>query len=330
MRQLSDQTSVSFSVIREAINKLTEEGYLRVDSRRGVFVSKPKVAVRDIALVVTMLQQDYFNWLIGGIHEGLAGTSYRLVVETAKDDFDKQMEQLERLDRAFIAGVIISPPPFQRHASAIQDLLDRGLPCVQVTTMLDHVNAPAVITDEFEMGRQAIEMLVKAGHRRIGIIDNNTDARSFQELRLGIDRGLAPISQDMRSLPTVEGNAAFLDKDHPYRVSIEAAHSLFDRYPDVTAVLGITVNRALGAYLAAKERGMRVPEDLSIIGLGNDMSALDTFEIPLTMLTRPTQALGRRAAVVVQQMIEGYGSTPGNIQLSFGVRDRGSVGPPRS
>lgn len=330
MRQLSEQTAVSVGVIRQAISQLTNDGYLRVDARRGVYVSKPQVRVRDIALVLPLVRTHFLARLLEGIHQGLAGTDGRLVVESAKAGYDEQMALLDRLDRAFVAGVIITPPPFAQYAQSINELRDRGLPCVQATAVLDQTDAPAVVTDEYEAGRLAIEQLTEAGHTRIGLLDNNTDARSTRDLRQGINAGLAMINEQMSSIPVVEGNAAALDGSHPFEDGERAAMVLLEKYPQITAVVGMTPNRTIGAYRAAVKLGRRVPDDLSIIGVGGDIDLMDMVGPGLTMIDRPTEMVGRRAAALIQQLIDGEAPTSRTIQLQPVLKRRGSVAPPRS
>lgn len=329
MRQLSEQTDVSMSVIRQAIARLTTEGYLRVDARKGVFVSRPRVRVGDIALVLPMIKTHFMSRLVSGIHHALVGTDFRLVIESAECSFDDQITLLERLDLAFIKGVIISPPPFAMHAPAIRELSRRGLPCVQVMSMLDQTDTPAVVTDDFEMGRSAIDMLIDAGHTHIGVLDNNADARSMQDLRQGMNTALSRINASLSSLPVVEGDAAALDGEHPFQSSQDAASFMLEKYPDVTAIVGVTPNRAMGALLAAKQRGMSCPADLSIVGVGGDLPMLDLMDISLTMIDRPTEAIGRRAASLLQQRIDGDTQLSRTIHLQPLIKDRGSVAPPR-
>lgn len=330
MREISGQMSVSYSVVREAVNRLAEEGVLRIDARRGVFVSDLGIAVRDIALVLPMVSQSYFARLISGIHSGLAGTQYRLVVESGQASYVAQIELLKRLDPAFLAGVIISPPPFQRHREAVRELKSRGLPCVQVTTLVDPEKTPAVIADDFEIGWNAVNMLIEAGHREIAIFDDSADAFNYQQIREGMDRALGKIGHSIRSVPLVEVDANLLDPVRPYEASEEAAAFLLDRYPQVTGVATVDLNRAIGLYRVAHQRGLRIPRDLSLVGCGGDHRMLDTFFVPLTTLDRPVEAIGRRAASLLQQVIAGHPIPTFPTQLQHVLHDRGSVGPPRS
>lgn len=329
MRNLSDELGISVGIIRQAIGQLTYSGHLRVDPRRGVFVSKPQLQVVDVALALPMVQSYFVTDLMDGVLGGLKGTSYRMVIESAQGSFREEVKLLERLDRAFIAGVMVSPPPFAEDAHVICDLVDRGVPCVQVMVSVDDKAAPSVTVDDFEMGRQAIELLAAAGHRHIGILDTNADAASILTLRAGLDAGFAAIGGSLAKAAVVVGDAEQLDPQLPYEASEESARYLFRKYPDVTAVVGMTPNRAIGACRAALAAGLRVPEDLSIVGVAGDTDIAELTGPGLTTFDRPARAIGQRAALMLRQMIDGQKPTQTNIQLQPVLRRRGSIAAPR-
>lgn len=329
MRNLSEELGISVGIIRQAIGQLTHSGHLRVDARRGVFVSKPRLKVADIALALPMVQSHFVTDLMDGVLGGLKGTSYRMVIESAQGSFREEVRLLERLDRAFVAGVMVSPPPFAEDAHVIRDLVDRGVPCVQVMISVEDKAAPSVTVDDFEMGRQAIELLVEAGHRHIGILDTNADAASIQTLRSGLDAGLAAIGKSLAKAVVVVGDAEQLDPQSPYEASEESARYLLKKYPHVTALVGMTPNRAIGACRAAIAAGLRVPEDLSIVGVAGDTEVAALIGPGLTTIDRPARAIGQRAALMLRQMIDGQKPTQSNIQLQPVLRRRGSVASPR-
>lgn len=329
MRKLSEETGVSIGIIRQAIGQLTHSGHLRVDARRGVYVSKPRLRIADIALALPMIQSHFVPSLMEGVLGGIKGTEYRMVVESAHGSFREEVRLLERLDRAFLAGVLVSPPPFVEDAWVIRDLVERGLPCVQVLASVDDQAAPSVTVDDFEMGRQAVELLVEQGHRKIAILDTNADAASIQTLRSGLDAGLAMIGSTLGDIPVVRGDADQLDQAHPYEASEESARYLFKKYPETTALIGMTPNRAIGACRVAMEMGMSIPEDLSIVGVGGDTEVSAMIGPGLTTIDRPAKAIGQRAALMLRQMIDGQRPAQANIQLQPVLYRRGSIATPR-
>ena len=330
MRSFSEQTGVSVGIVRQAIGELTHTGHLRVDARRGVYVSRPRLKVTDVAVVLPMVRSHFVPDLLDGVLGTLRNTEYRVVVESAHGSFREEVRLIERLDRAFLAGTLVSPPPFAADAAVIRDLVDRGLPCVQVLVSVDDRAAPSVTADDFEMGRRAVEVLTDAGHRRIAVLDTNADAASIRTLRAGLDAGLAAVGLSLAGVPVVRGDAGQLDAEAPYEASEESASYLLKKHPETTAVVGMTPNRAIGACRAALSCGLRVPEDLSVVAVAGDSEAAAHTGPGITALDRPTRAIGQRAALMLRQMIGGDKPAQANIQLQPVFKPRGSVAAPRS
>ncbi len=330
MRRLSEETGVSIGIIRQAIGSLTHSGHLRVDARRGVYVSRPHLRVADLALVLPTVQSHFVPALMDGVLGGLRGTQYRMVVESAHSSFREEVRLLERLDRAFLAGVLVSPPPFVDDAQVIRDLVDRGLPCVQLMVSVDEQASPSVTVDDYEMGRLAVELLLEQGHRKIAILGTNAEGSSAETLRAGLDAGLAAGGLSLATIPLVRGDAEQLDPDHPFEASEESARYLLNKYPDTTAIIGTTPNRAIGACRVAVSEGRSVPEDFSIVGVGGDTAIAALTGPGITTIDRPARAIGQRAALMLRQMIDGRHLAQANIQLQPVVYRRQSVASPRA
>ena len=325
MRRLSDDLGVSVGIIRQAITQLSNDGVLRSDARRGVFVSRPAVAVRDVALVVPMLRGANLMPVLEGLRLGFLGTPYRTVIEAAEENFDDQAQMMERLDRAFVAGAIVMPPPLSRHAPALRRLKERGIPAVQISLHLDELNTPAVVCDEFERGRLGMTHLIERGHRRIGLVDNTADARGYRDLRAGIDAALRRVGMTLADLPRALSDAAALDAEHPVALGEQTARRLLESAPDLTAVVGMTPNLTLGAVRALRNAGRKVHAEVSVLSIQGDTAALEHLHPPVTALETPFEAIAERAAAILHQMIEGGSVAQHAVQLPASLIERGSV-----
>jgi DNA-binding LacI/PurR family transcriptional regulator len=179
-------------------------------------------------------------------------------------------------------------------------LAGRGVPFVMINGYTEKVSAPFVSTDDRAAIRLAVTHLVELGHERIGLA---VGPRRFVPVLRKIEgfvqhmRTLLPLSAEQaeglvqHSLFTVEGGQA-------------AAHSLIDR--GCTAIICASDLMALGAVRAARQRGLAVPGDVSVVGF--DDSPLIVFtDPPLTTLRQPVEAMGQAA---VNALLEEVGGTP--------------------
>lgn len=181
-------------------------------------------------------------------------------------------------------------------------------PCVLVTTRADTLgfdNLSSVSTDDVAGAAQAMGHLLDAGHRRVGVIGGDScflspavNCNTSQLRLLGcqqahLQRGLPfdPERQAVRVRYSLEGG-------------YQAAGILLDRCPGLTAILAMSDIMAIGALRAIRDRGLRVPEDISIIGYDGIEQA--AYCIPrLTTIRQDADRLARRGVDILLQQING-------------------------
>lgn len=178
-------------------------------------------------------------------------------------------------------------------------LREQGMPLVLVSGFAPDVDAPQVSTDERAAARLAVRHLVAQGHRRIGLVlgplrfvPSQRKCSGFVEAL--IEAGLATDADDARqhhasSLFTVEGGTAVASE------LLDAGH---------TALVCGSDLMALGAIRAARARGLRVPEDVSVVGY-DDSTLMAFTDPPLTTIHQPVQTLARAAVQMLLSEIRG-------------------------
>lgn len=326
---LSERTGVSVGVVKQAIATLSTEGYLRSHRGRGVYVAEPRLARQNIAIVLPSLDTEQMPLLIRGVKRALNSGSSRLVVQAADFDFDEEMDMLTNLDTSFIAGAVIYPPPLTSYCKPLEELERRGLPFVLVNTFFDSLSAHTVSSDRFMMGRLAFEELIRHGHRKIGVVDHDGDASSVQQIRLGADQALQGVGLRYAGLPHAIVDIKRLDMARPWAHGQAAAERLLREHPDITAITGINDYISMGAFRAAKALGKRVPDDISVIALG-DLTAFETTEPSLTSVDQNHQVMGHMAAERLLAMLSdpsamNSGTENPHIRIEPTLRRRNSV-----
>ncbi len=181
-------------------------------------------------------------------------------------------------------------------------------PCVLVTTRADTLgfaNLSSVSTDDVEGAAQAMGLLLDAGHRRVGIIGGDSCKVSpvlncnTSQLRLigcqqaSIQRGVPfdPEQQSIISRYSMEGG-------------YEAAKILLGRCPDITAILAMSDVMAIGALRAIRDSGLRVPEDISLVGY-DGIEQVDYCVPRLSTVRQNVEQLARRGVDILIQQTDG-------------------------
>jgi DNA-binding LacI/PurR family transcriptional regulator len=320
-RVINDRPGVSAETRQAVLTALDVLGYERPERLR-------KRSAGLVGLVVPELDNPIFPAFAQVIESTLAQHGYTPVLCTQSPGGVTEDEYVEMLlDRQVSGIVFISSLSADTTSdrSRYQRLLDRPLPIVLVNGYAKELEAPFVSCDDRVAGDLGVTHLVALGHRRIGIISGpnrfiNTQ-RKLEGYRAAMRRevGLSdPEIDDLVSLTLfgVEGGEV-------------AAERLLAK--GVTGIICASDMMALGAIRAARRRGLRVPEEVSVIGF--DDSALIPFtDPPLTTLRQPVASMAVAAVRSLVDEINGHGAPHSEYLFhpELVVRNSTAIAPMRS
>ena len=256
-----------------------------------------------------------------GILEALHGTEFELVVRPVDRGSSMMLEDVRHfLERQRLFGIVILPPVSENDGLA--RLCDE-LGCRYVRMGSAELDDPdhMVASNDREAVREATAFLIQQGHRLIGLIAGPHGFRSAAERRLGFEDALSAAGIKLPRSLIAEGNYTFDS-------GVAAAERLLDLSPRPTAIFSSNDEMATGVVYAARQRGIGVPEDLSVVGFDDTPFAAHLWP-PLTTVRWPIVSMARSAALKLVSTVtdpESEGSEP-SMFLSTLVR-RASVAPP--
>ena len=309
IRRMSREFGCSPGIVERATASLTAEGFLDAEPRRGFFVSHTAGQARrsrDVALVLPSLRLEAMSCIIQGVREGLGESGFRLLVQSADEDYDDQLHLLEYLRHSELAGVVIAPPIDDTYAAPIRDFALRGTPVVLATRVLDDCdNLDTVTVDNLEYGRTAISYLLDRGHRRIATVGCNTASLANRQVLEGIEAGLRRHRMTPEDLVQIPLDTFEFNLDRPWQNAAEAVGEFLDGdTAGVTALLGWSHYMSLGAFRALSERGIPVPDAVSLLSMGHNMEAFSVLQPAITVVQNPFRAVSERAARRLVEVIE--------------------------
>ena len=224
-----------------------------------------------------------------GILEALQGTDFAMVVRPVDRGAGALMDDVRHfLERQRPYGVVILPPLSEN--DAIARLCDEvGTRYVRMGSAElddpDHM----VASNDREAVAEAVQFLYAHGHRMIGLIAGPHGFRSAAERRRGFEDALRSASIKLPRSLIAEGNYTF-------ESGIAAAEKLLDLSPRPTAIFASNDEMAAGIVHAARERGIAIPDDLSVIGF-DDTPIAGHIWPPLTTVRWPIVSMARAAAL---------------------------------
>ena len=256
-----------------------------------------------------------------GILEALAGTEFEMVVRPVDRTSRAMLDDVRTfLERQRLFGVVLLPPISENDALA--RLCDEvGCRYVRMGSAPLDDAAHMVASNDREAVREATAFLIQQGHKLIGLIEGPDGFRSAQERRLGFEDALAGAGRALPRSLIARGNYTF-------ETGVTAAERLLDLSPRPTAIFASNDEMAAGVVFAARERGIAVPEELSVIGFDDTPIAAHIWP-PLTTVRWPIVSMARSAArKLVGDMVGGQAASEQPSELPSTLVRRASVAPP--
>lgn len=274
---------------------------------------------RSVAVVGPMLNGWYFSNVVAGAEAVCAEAGYDTIVMGVGADTDGRavVDDAAAIDRRVDAIIFVDVP---LTTDQLASLSERSLTVVSIGR--EFAGVPTIGIDDVEVGRVATQHLIDLGHRRIGLIRGPVDDPYYFVVPAQRCEGFESAMRNAGLPPVPWGEA-------PGNFTIQSGRDAFSTIMDVaqppTAIFALGDEMAFGVIQAAAEHDVRIPEDLSVIGVDDHEFA------PVVRLTTVHQDVaehGARAARLVIDGLEGDTLPTGRDDGPIRLVERGTTGPP--
>lgn len=298
---------------RDRIMRAAEElGY----RRNGIARSLVSNRTQTLGVVVPSLQSSFHAEIVNGIQDVCSRHQYRMLLAYSLDDPESETEQVRLLLENRVEG-LISVGSWLIHDTAgdlVGEVLAEDVPCVIVDDCLPDQPVDCVISDDWRGTSAAMAHLLAAGHRRIGHLSGGSDAlpaRTREEgYRLALREAEIPVDPDL-----------ILGGSFNSPEAVNWMDCLLQLPEPPTAVFAANDRLAAEAVLAIRQRGLRVPEDVTVVGYGELPLAR---YLELTTVDQQPRRMGEMAAERLFARIADPGLEPERIVIPTHLVVRGS------
>jgi LacI family transcriptional regulator len=250
---------------------------------------------RMIGLVVPKIAHSFFGAVIEGVYDTAFENKYETILTVSQENAEREWKHLQTLVSMRVDGIIISISQETQDLDHFKWIRKTGIPLV----FIDRKPEPpisgfsTVLTDDHAGAFQAVEHAIQIGYRKIGFVGGNTNINIGKDRLQGFEDALREYGVPVRREWIVSGG---FGKEDGYN----GLKRLLQNSSIPEFVLTVTYPVALGVYEAAKDLGLRIPDDLDIICFGD--SDVGRFLSPaISAVRQPTRELGSRA---VQLLLE--------------------------
>jgi LacI family transcriptional regulator len=317
LRDVAVAAGVSFKTVSRVINAepmVAPETAARVQAAIQRLGFRPDQAARSLrlgqrmqlaGLIVSDLANPHVTALAHGVEEAMRERGHALVVANADEDHEQEWALVDDLLRRHIEGLVIVPSGAE-HAHLAE--VAQRVPLVLAHRPVDGLDADVVLPDDYGATRQGVAGLLRRGHRRIAFIGDWTYIHNIRERLRGFRQAHDDAGVALDEALLVMGS-------HTAESAGEIVHELLDGPDPPSAVFASNNLNCLGVLLAVAR------SDAAVEVLGFDELPLaEFFAVPVTLLTYDQRELGRIAANLLLERLEGGSAAPRRVVVPVQAR----------
>ena len=267
-------------------------------------------ATKTIGVVIPELNNTFCAEIITEMEDVLRSHGYATIVCDCRTDKKLERDAVEFLSRKRVDGIINMP--VDTEGTHLKKFQKTGKPIVLIDRKIQDLSCDSVLVDNEKAAEDAMRVFFQAGHRKIGIIGGPEEISTAQERLQGYRS-----AYEKQNLPIQE--SLIYHGDYTIQGGVKGLEKLVTDNPDMTAVFVTNYEMTMGAVIGVNELGLKIPEQLSLIGFDN-LQFARACNPKLTIVAQPTPGIAREVAgIMLKRLEEGEGEEKERITEKLGA-----------
>jgi len=306
IKDIAKQAGVSHSTVSRALHSsplLSDETVERIRQIANEMGYSPSAAARSLktnrsqalGVIVSAIDDPFFGEILQGIEEIAQEHSYSMLIAASQRNPDRERAIVQDMRERQVDGLIICSASFS--AEQRRKLLEYGIPIVMVNDQAAEEYRYSIYHDDVDGSRQVTRHLLELGHQRIAYLGNSLSGRTTQDRLTGFRQEMAAARLN-------------IPDEYAYEVpggrpedGFNALRYFLDLPQRPTALFCFNDMLAIGMLTGLHNHGIRIPEDISLVGFDNIVFSAYTSP-PLTTLDQPKRYIGAEAARLILNLLD--------------------------
>jgi LacI family transcriptional regulator len=289
-RALTGKSDVSEETKQKVLRCATALGYQPHRWARSLVTRRSSI----VGVVIPEISHSFFSEITSGVEEIVDRAGYDILLCHSRGNAEKEKEEIHMLVGSMVAGLIVASVQPEKSPGPLAELAGMEIPFVLVDRFFPRHAYASVRVDDRAAGRLATQCLIDLGHRHIAHIQGPDISPSSLRYRGYLDA--------LKGAGIAVSRNCIVPGSFDFDSGSSAMKRLLALAPRPTAVFAANDPMAVGAIFACRDAGLRVPEDISIVGAGNIEGEHDPNPF-VTTLDWPREGLGRMAATLLLEAI---------------------------
>lgn len=270
-----------------------------------------------IGVIVPEIKHDFFSSAISGVEDVAYRAGYTILVCQSNESHEREVVNTHLLLNHRVAGVVVSVAQDSKGGDHFREVLKRKVPLVFFDRAAKDIAASKVVIDDLKLAHDAVRYLVGKGYKRIAHFGG---PQALGICRQRLDGYMTALSES--GMPVTESIVRFggMHEQDGYA----AMDTLLSENNIPDAIFAVNDPVVIGAFQRIKEAGLRIPDDIALVGFSNN-KITSLVDPQITTVDQPSFEMGRKAAAILIDTIEGRLTEPTTFVVDAKLIVRGST-----
>lgn len=299
IRDIASKLKISVSTVSRALRgfpEINEETKKAVEEMAKQLKYEPNMIAKSLrnrktntlGIIVPDLVTHFFSSTIGGIQDVASKKGYNVMICQSNESYLTEISNTQTLANSQVDGILMSLSKETNSFHHLQSLIEKDIPVVFFDRICEEIHTSNVIVDDHDGAFKAVEHMIEMGYKRIAHISGPENLFISKNRKQGYIDALVK-----HKIPVDE--SLIIHNDMSEKEAIVATNALLNLPNPPDAIFSINDIIAIQAMLVIKDRGLKIPEDVGVVGFTNDPVSR-FIEPSLTTVAQPAYEIGKISA----------------------------------